>query len=79
MGKHSVINVEVEAYPGEDGDALIKRFSKKVKKSRILERFREGLVYVKPSMQRRMKKIRREEVQKKLQGGRKVYYKNNYL
>ena len=52
-----VINVEVtlDEVRG-DQNKLIKRFIKKVKKSKILERYREKLYYEKPSDKKRRKK-----------------------
>jgi small subunit ribosomal protein S21 len=57
-----VINVEVEIRKGESVEKLIKRFLKKVKKSKIVEEFREHCFYLKPSDEKRM----REKEKKRL-------------
>ena len=41
--------------------SMIKRFMKKVKKSRVLEEYRERMHFVKPSKKRRLAKKRKKE------------------
>ena len=61
------VNVEVKNYKNLPIDVLIRRFSKKVKKERILEKYREKMYYEKPSDKRRREKIRRKKLIKKLE------------
>ena len=59
------INIEVRAKKGEPIERLIRRFSKKVKRAKIVEDVRDRLYYEKPSVKRRKKKIRAQrEIQK---------------
>jgi len=61
------VNVEVESkYKDESVEKLIRRFSKKVKKERIIENFRERMYYEKPSVKRKRKEARRKKVLEKL-------------
>jgi len=48
------INVEVKPRRGETAERLIKRFSKKVKKERIIETYRDRMRFIKPSEKKRM-------------------------
>jgi len=52
------INLTVKARNGDSPERLIKRFMKKVKKEKILEKYREKMRYVKPSDVRRAKRKR---------------------
>ena len=47
------VNAEVTARSGEPADKLIRRLSKKVRKERIIEQYRERMNYEKPSDKRR--------------------------
>ena len=60
------VHVEVVAKPHEDGERLIKRFMRKVKKMGTLDDFRRSLVYEKPSDKRTREKIQRKRVLAKL-------------
>ena len=58
------INVSVHLRRGETTEKLIRRFSRKVKKDRVLETYRERTsYYVKPAVKRKMKskKARQEK------------------
>jgi len=54
------VNVSVRANPkkNEHPEKLIRRFMKKVKKERVMERIREKRFYIKPSEKRRRDKER---------------------
>ena len=52
------INIAVKARPREKADRLIRRFIKKVKKEKIVEKFREGRYYNPPSIKKRLKRER---------------------
>ena len=59
------INVEVQARKNEPIEKTIKRFSKKVKKERIVEEHRERKYYEKPSeVKRKLKKRRKATLDK---------------
>ena len=55
------INIAVKARPRENAERLIRRFIKKVKKEKIVEKFREGRYYNPPSVK---KKLKRERAQR---------------
>ena len=50
------VNAEVFLRTGETTDKLIRRFSKKVRKERIIEEYRDRMYYEKPSDKKRKKK-----------------------
>jgi small subunit ribosomal protein S21 len=52
------INAQVVARRRESAEDLIKRFSRKVRKEKIMEEFRERMYYEKPSDKRRRLKKR---------------------
>ena len=66
------INVIVRRRPGESSERLIRRFTKKVKKERILEEYREKCTYyIKPSVKRKIKR------QKAIRERERLERKNN--
>ena len=71
------INVEVRPrYRDEPPEKMIRRFSKKVKKARIIEKFIEKKRYEKPSIKRKRERLRRKKVLDKLQRERENRFKN---
>ena len=67
MGKKKPIHVEVKPrYRDEPVEKLIKRFSKKVKNERIIEKVLERRRFIKPSTRRRKEKLRRQRLIQKL-------------
>jgi|TARA_R110001599_G_scaffold6349_6_gene31245 ribosomal protein S21 len=61
-------NVKVEIRRGETSERLIRRFSKKCKKDKVLEIYREKTGYfVKPSVKRKVKRQKAIREQQKLQ------------
>ena len=59
-------NVTVRPKPGEFPERTIKRFMKKVKKEKVIEKYRDRTdYYKKPSVHRRRKAIRREALLRK--------------
>jgi small subunit ribosomal protein S21 len=60
------VHVEVIAREGDSIDKLIKRFSRKVIKSGVLEKYREHIYYEKPSRKRRRKKLNRKRIMNQL-------------
>jgi len=59
-------NLEVKARRNESGEALIKRFSRKIKDSGIIREILDRRYYEKPSVKRRRDKIKRKQVLAKL-------------
>jgi ribosomal protein S21 len=65
--KQMATNVIVRARNGDSSERLIRRFIKKVKKEKILEKYREKMRFIKPSDVRRMKRkraIRKQELER---------------
>jgi len=66
------INIEITPkYKDEPLDKMIRRFSKRVKKERIIEKFIEKRRYEKPSVKRKREKHRKKRVLEKLHIERK--------
>jgi len=49
-------NVEVKKRKGEGSESLVNRFLKEEKKSRIIERIKKRMYYIKPSTKKRLEK-----------------------
>ena len=62
----SAVNIYVKARRNESAEALIKRFSRKAKRSGIVEECKKRMYYEKPSVKRRRDKLKRKRVLKKL-------------
>ena len=61
------INVEIKPkYENEDIERMIRRFTKKCKKERIIENFRDRMRYEKPSIKRKRERAQRKKVLEKL-------------
>ena len=61
-------NVKVELRRGETSERLIRRFSKKCKKEKVVEIYREKTGYfVKPSVKRKVKRQKAIREQQKLE------------
>ena len=60
------INVEVPVRRGEAIERALKRFTKKMKKIKVLEKYRERMYYEKPTDKRRRMAKRRKAVLDKL-------------
>ena len=72
MSKKSV-NISVTPRGRNDNPMrMIKRFMKKLKKEKILEKHRDGLRYTKPSEKKRLQKKKRARVLKKLEEENKI-------
>jgi|TARA_R110002020_G_scaffold218117_1_gene425886 small subunit ribosomal protein S21 len=63
--KNKVVNVEVVSRGNLPGEVLIKRFSRAVKKSGIIQEMRSRRYYEKPSDIKRKERIRRKKLIKK--------------
>lgn len=55
------INIGVNARPRENAEKLIRRFIKKVKKEKIVEKHRDGRYYNPPSLKKRLKRERAQK------------------
>ena len=62
----SSYNVQVKARRNESSEALIKRFNRKVKNEGIVQEVLKRKYYTKPSVKRRLEKIKRKRVLEKL-------------
>ena len=61
------INVEVKPrYDNENIERIVRRFTKKCKKERVVENFRERSRYEKPSVKRKKERAPRKKVLQKL-------------
>ena len=57
MSRKRPVHVEVTPKRGESIERLVKRFSRKVKKEGVLEKYRESLYYVKKSDKNRRRRF----------------------
>jgi ribosomal protein S21 len=60
------INVEIRPRGNESIERMLKKFSRKVKKEKILEQYRDRMYYEKPSDQKRRQEKQRRNVLNKL-------------
>tara|TARA_R110002074_G_scaffold4566_1_gene22588 strand:+ start:731 stop:961 length:231 start_codon:yes stop_codon:yes gene_type:complete len=65
MSRAIVVEVRPK-FKDEPIERMIKRFSKKCKKERIIEEYRDRMYYEKPSAKRKREKERRKQVLQKL-------------
>ena len=73
MSKKHPVNVSIRPRGRNDNQLrMIKRFMKKVKKYKVLEKYRETLRYEKPSDKKRKARRRRDKVIKKLAEEQKI-------
>ena len=65
MSHRRPINVEVYPRKNEPIERTIKRFSKKIKKERVIEEFKENMYYEKPSeVKKRIAKRRKNTIRR---------------
>lgn len=62
MGRRTPVHVEVQIRYQDQVERMIKNFSRKVKKSGILEEVRDRRYFKKKSEKRRMKKLERQRL-----------------
>lgn len=65
----SIYNVQVKARKNESTENLIKRFSRKVKNEGLVKEVLSRRYYMKPSVKKRLEKIKRKRVLQKLKTG----------
>ena len=56
------VNVEVHIYDSSQTERMIKKFSRKVKKSGLLEELRERRYFIKKSVKRRLKRLKKKRL-----------------
>ena len=78
MGRRTPVHVEVQVRDQEQIERMIKKFTRKVKKSGVLEEVRERRHYTKPSVKRRMKKLEKKRLIKIANEKRKKKLKEEY-
>lgn len=62
MGRRTPVHVEIYIRDQEQFEKMVKKFTRKVKKSGVLEEVRERRYYTKPSVRRRMKKLEKKRL-----------------
>lgn len=62
MGRRTPVHVEVRVHDQEQVERAIKKFTRKVKKSGVLDEVRNRRYYTKPSAKRRAKKLERQRL-----------------
>ena len=77
MGKPVHVEVSLKEVGGNP-TKLIKKFIKKVKKSKILEQARERRFYTKPSEKRRFEKIKKRRTAQKAERARRRKFDIKY-
>jgi ribosomal protein S21 len=78
MGRRTPVHVDVYVRDQDQTEKMIKKFSKKVKKSGILEEVRDRRYFTKKSTKRRMKKLERLRLIKIANAKQKARYENEY-
>ena len=78
MGRRTPVHVEVKVYDQEQIERMIKKFTRKVKKSGVLDEVRERRHYTKPSVKRRKKKLERQRLIKIANAKEKKRFENEY-
>jgi|TARA_Y100000289_G_scaffold60832_1_gene68226 small subunit ribosomal protein S21 len=62
MGRRTPVHVEVKVTDQQNIEKAIKKFTRKVKKSGVLEEVRERRYFTKRSVKRRMKKLEKKRL-----------------
>tara|TARA_Y100001970_G_C13727252_1_gene599647 strand:+ start:163 stop:402 length:240 start_codon:yes stop_codon:yes gene_type:complete len=78
MGRRTPVHVEVKVYDQEQIERMIKKFTRKVKKSGVLDEVRERRHYTKPSVKRRKKKLEKQRLIKIANAKEKKRFENEY-
>ncbi len=71
------VNVEVVIYDQSQVERMIKKFSRKVKKSGLLNDLRERRYFTKKSTKRRMKRLKRKRLAQEATRKHKERYHDN--
>ena len=78
MGRRTPVNVEVKIHDQDQVERMIKKFTRKVKKSGILEEVRERRFFKKKSEIRRLKKLEKKRLAKRATEKYKKKFANEY-
>ena len=78
MGRRTPVHVEVVIYDQEQVERMIKKFSRKVKKSGLLEDLRERRFFTKKSVKNRLKRKNKKRKSQMLTEKYKKKYENDY-
>ena len=78
MCRRTPVHVEVYVRDQEQIERMIKKFSRKVKKSGILDEVRERRYYTKPSVKRRLKKLEKKRLARKATEKYKKKFEKEY-
>ena len=62
MGRRTPVHAEIYIKDQQQFERLVKKFTRKVKKSGILDEVRERRYYTKPSVKRRKKKLEKQRL-----------------
>ena len=78
MGRRTPVHVEIYIRDQEQFEKMVKKFTRKVKKSGILDEVRERRYYTKPSVKRRMKKLEKKRLNKRAAEKEKAKHADEY-
>ena len=78
MCRRTPVHVEVKVHDQEQIERIIKKFTRKVKKSGVLDEVRERRYFTKPSVKRRKKKLERQRLIKIANAKAKKRLENEY-
>ena len=78
MGRRTPVHVEVVIYDQEQVERMIKKFSRKVKKSGLLEDLRERRFFTKKSVKNRLKRKNKKRKSQMLTEKYKKKYESDY-
>ena len=62
MGRKTPVHAEIYIKDQKQFEKMVKKFTRKVKKTGILDEVRERRYYTKPSVKRRMKKLEKKRL-----------------
>jgi len=78
MGRRTPVHAEIYIKDQEQFERMVKKFTRKVKKSGVLDEVREKRYFTKPSVKRRMKKLEKQRLIKIANEKRKKKLKEEY-
>ena len=78
MGRRTPVHAEIYIKDQQQFERLVKKFTRKVKKSGILDEVRERRYYTKPSVKRRMKKLEKKRLIKRAAEKEKAKHADEY-
>lgn len=78
MGRRTPVHVEIHIRNQEQVESMIKKFSRNVKKSGILEEVKERRYFTKKSQIRRLKRLEKKRLAQKAAEKYKKKFENEY-